>query len=209
MRAHPLRQAGFTYLGLLAAIVLMGLLLTVVARVWTLTEQRERETQLLFVGDAFRMAIAGYYAHGHRYPATLENLLADDRSPVPMRYLRRLYLDPMTNSTNWQLVPAPQGGIKGVYSASMLAPIKRRNFADIDQGFTGQDCYCAWQFVYEPRLRRWGAPGNPAPGNPAPGNPAPGNPAPGNPAPGAPAPRGPAPGGPAPGVPVPGYPNGQ
>src|SRR5207302_8513176 len=94
MRAHPLRQAGFTYLGLLAAIVLMGLLLTVAARVWSLTAQRERETQLLFVGDAFRMAIAGYYAHGHRYPATLENLLADDRSPVPMRYLRRLYLDP-------------------------------------------------------------------------------------------------------------------
>ena len=73
-----------------------------------------------------------------------------------------------------------------VYSASMLAPIKRRNFADIDQGFTGQDCYCAWQFVYEPRLRRWGAPGIPAPGNPAPGNPTPGGPAPGIPVPGYP-----------------------
>src|SRR5439155_27359190 len=61
------------------------------------------------------------------------------------------------------------------------------------------DCYCAWQFVYEPRLRRWGAPGNPAPGNPAPGGPARGGPAPG----------GPAPGGPAPGIPIPGYLNPQ
>jgi len=198
MRARA-SQAGFTYLGILAAVILMGLLLTAAARVWTLTEQRERETQLLFVGDAFRMAISGYYAHGHRYPQTLQDLLQDDRSPVPLRYLRRLYLDPMTNSTDWKLVPAPEGGIKGVYSGSTLTPIKRANFAPIDAFFADSDCYCAWQFVYEPRLRRWGAPGNPAPANPAPGNPAPGSPAPGNPAPG----------GPAPGIPIPGYPNRQ
>jgi len=204
MRAQRTRQAGFTYLGLLAAVVLMGLLLTMAARVWSLTEQREREVQLLFAGDSIRFAIAAYYAHGHRYPNTLQDLLVDNRSPVPVHYLRRLYIDPMTNGTEWQLVPAPEGGIKGVYSASTLAPIKRQNFAEIDKGFTDKDCYCAWQFVYEPRLRRRGAPGNPAPGNPGSGDPAPGNPAPGNP------PRGsPGPGGPAPGVMVPANPNGQ
>jgi len=199
MRARGSAQAGFTYLGILAAIILMGLLLTAAARVWTLTEQRERETQLLFVGHAFRMAIAAYYAHGGRYPQTLHDLLQDDRSPVPLRYLRRLYLDPMTNSTDWQLVLAPEGGIKGVYSGSGLVPIKRANFAPIDVIFADSDCYCAWQFVYEPRFRRRVAPGNPAPGNPAPGNPAPGGPAPG----------GPARGGPAPGIPIPGNLNGQ
>ena len=198
MRARA-SQAGFTYLGILAAVILMGLLLTAAARVWTLTDQRERETQLLFVGDAFRMAISGYYAHGHRYPQTLQDLLLDDRSPVPLRYLRRLYFDPMTNSADWQLVLAPEGGIKGVYSGSMRTPIKRANFAPVDAFFADSDCYCAWQFVYEPRLRRWGAPGNPAPGNPAPGGPARGGPAPG----------GPAPGGPAPGIPIPGYLNPQ
>ena len=186
MRARLGTQAGFTYLGILAAVILMGLLLTAAARVWTLTEQRERETQLLFVGDAFRMAISGYYAHGHRYPETLQDLLLDDRSPVPVRYLRRLYLDPMTNSTDWKLVLAPEGGIKGVYSGSTLIPIKRANFAPIDALFADSDCYCAWQFVYEPRFRRRVAPGNPAPGNPAP-----------------------APGSPAPGIPVSGYLNGR
>ncbi|TLZ14592.1 MAG: type II secretion system protein, partial [Gammaproteobacteria bacterium] len=60
MRAPSTRQAGFTYLGLLAAVVLMGLLLTMASRVWSLTEQRERETQLLFIGHAYRMAIASY-----------------------------------------------------------------------------------------------------------------------------------------------------
>jgi len=179
MRARLGTQAGFTYLGILAAVILMGLLLTAAARVWTLTEQRERETQLLFVGDAFRMAISGYYAHGHRYPETLHDLLLDDRSPVPVRYLRRLYLDPMTNSADWQLVLAPEGGIKGVYSGSMRTPIKRANFSPIDALCADIDCYCAWQFVYEPRFRRRVAPGGSAPGNPAPGGPTPGIPIPG------------------------------
>lgn len=158
MRARGSAQAGFTYLGILAAIILMGLLLTAAARVWTLTEQRERETQLLFVGHAFRMAISGYYAHGGRYPLTLKDLLQDDRSPVPVRYLRRIYLDPMTNSADWKLVLAPEGGIKGVYSGSGITPIKRANFPIIDATFADSDCYCAWQFVYEPRFRRRVAP---------------------------------------------------
>jgi type II secretory pathway pseudopilin PulG len=153
MRADGSDQAGFTYLGILAAVVLMGLLLTAATRVWTLTAQRERETELLFIGDTFRIAIANYYAHGHRYPNALEDLLIDKRYPVPMRYLRRLYLDPITNEADWQLVPAGEGGFKGVYSPSKLAPIKRRNFAEIDRGFTDTDCYCDWQFIYEPRIR--------------------------------------------------------
>src|SRR5256885_9225134 len=87
-----------------------------------------------------------------------------------LRYLRRLYLDPMTNSADWQLVLAPEGGIKGVYSGSMRTPIKRANFAPVDALFADSDCYCAWQFVYEQRFRRRVAPGNPAPGSPSPGN---------------------------------------
>jgi len=199
MHAPRSLQAGFTYIGLLVAVVILGLMLTAASRVWSVSEQRERETQLLFVGDEIRMAISGYYAHGHRYPQTLQDLLQDDRSPVPVRYLRRVYLDPMTNSADWKPVPAPEGGIKGVYSGSGLTPIKRANFPPIDAFFADSDCYCAWQFVYEPRFRGRVAPGIPAPGNPAPGNPAPGNPAPGSPAPG----------GPAPGIPVPGNLNGQ
>ena len=96
MRTRHGAQGGFTYVGILFAVVIMGLMLTVAARVWTVTEQRERETQLLFVGDEFRRAIAAYYVSGHQYPLSLQVLLADDRSPVPKRYLRRMYVDPMT-----------------------------------------------------------------------------------------------------------------
>ena len=152
MRMRYELQAGFTYIGLLVAIVVMGLMLTLVGRVWSISEQREREAQLLFAGDAIRMAIASYFASGHRYPLSLQDLILDDRSPVPIRHLRRLYIDPMTGTADWTLVRAPDGsGIMGVASSSRLAPLKRNGFASVDAAFEDSDCYCAWQFVYVPR----------------------------------------------------------
>jgi type II secretory pathway pseudopilin PulG len=145
-------QAGFTYIGLLVAVVILGLALTAASNVWTITAQREREMQLLFAGDAIRMAIAGYFADGHQYPLSLQDLLADDRSPVPKRFLRRLYVDPMTGSANWTLIYAADGvGIMGVASSSKLTPIKRAGFSSVDAMFENSDCYCSWQFVYAPR----------------------------------------------------------
>lgn len=182
MRAMQRRQSGFTYIGLLMAVVIMGLMLTVASRVWSTTEQRERETQLLFAGHAYRMAIASYFAHGHRFPATLQDLLQDDRSPVPVRHLRRLYPDPMTGTADWTLIMTPNaGGIMGVSSSSQRAPLKRQGFDLIDDAFKDTDCYCAWQFIYYPnRFMRGILPGatpNTAPGTApifTPGTPAPG-----------------------------------
>ena len=151
-------QRGFTYIGLLMAVAILGLMLTVVGRVWSTHEERERETQLLWVGHAYRLAIASYFAAGHRFPSSLEELLQDDRSPVPKRHLRRLYPDPMTAKADWLLVLTPDGqGIMGVASSSKTAPIKRRTFAPIDQAFTDADCVCLWQFVYYPNRFMRGA----------------------------------------------------
>jgi type II secretory pathway pseudopilin PulG len=145
------RQRGFTYIGLLLAVAIMGLMLTIATRIWSTTEQRERETQLLFVGDAYRLAIGGYFAGGHRYPETLQDLLVDERTPVPRHYLRRLYPDPMTGKADWTLVLTADGqGIMGIASSSKAAPLKRRNFTFQDRAFTDADCVCLWQFTYSP-----------------------------------------------------------
>src|SRR6185436_2329169 len=89
------RAAGFTYLGILLAIVFVGIALAAVGTVWTITMRREREAQLLFVGDAIRSAIESYYRGGpaNQLPQELSDLLDDKRSPLPRRHLRRLYLD--------------------------------------------------------------------------------------------------------------------
>jgi type II secretory pathway pseudopilin PulG len=152
----------------LIVIVVIGLMLTVVGRVWTTTERRERETQLLWVGHQYRQAIRAYYTSARRFPATLEDLVQDDRSPVPKRHLRRLYADPITGNVDWALVLTPDGsGIRGVASSSNAAPIKRDGFVLIDQSFKDAECYCAWQFIYYPnRFHREipGAPTTVAPG---------------------------------------------
>ena len=144
-------ERGFTYIGLLAVVVLIGLALAAAGEVATTAAQREREAQLLWVGHAYRAAIAHYFAQKRTYPLTLEELLGgapDD--PVQVRHIRRLYPDPMTHGAPWVLLPAPNGGILGVASSSQRAPLKKANFDPADEGFADAATYADWQFKYAP-----------------------------------------------------------
>ena len=55
------RQRGFTYLTLLFAIAIAGIVLAKTGIDWSQDAQREKEKELLFVGDQYRHAIALYY----------------------------------------------------------------------------------------------------------------------------------------------------
>jgi type II secretory pathway pseudopilin PulG len=149
-------STGFTYLGILFAIALMGVALAAAGTLWSTAAQRDREAQLLFVGHEFRNAIASFAASGpsaSQLPRELEDLVQDDRQALPRRHLRRIYQDPMTGNTEWELLRDPDGGIYGVRSKSQRAPIKRANFSDEDAGFAGAECYCDWRFEYTPSRR--------------------------------------------------------
>ena len=147
-------QSGFTYLAALLAVALMGFGLATAGMVWHTTQQREKERELLFVGDQFRQAIEIYYqispGVGKRYPRSLEALLQDDRFPAGHRYLRQVYADPLTGKLEWGTVAAPDGGVMGVYSLSEEIPIKTGNFSDLDKDFEGKHKYVDWKFIYLP-----------------------------------------------------------
>ena len=148
---------GFTYLGILIVIALLGVALAAVGTLWSTTLQREREADLLFVGEAYRSAIESYYRHGPgvaQLPQELEDLLRDPRLPVVQRYLRRLYADPMTGRMDWEIVRDPGGGIIGVHSSSQGVPIKRANFPPKEADFADVDCYCQWVFAFNPTRGR-------------------------------------------------------
>ena len=155
-RGHGMRarSAGFTYVALLFAIAVMGVVLAATSTVWHQASQREKERELLFIGNQFRLAIGNYYLHGpdatKRYPQSLEDLLADPRGLDKKRYLRKIYRDPMTNETRWGVIKSPEGGIMGVYSLSQDKPIKTSNFRLIDKDFEGKIKYREWQFIYSP-----------------------------------------------------------
>ncbi len=150
---------GFTYVGLLALIVLIGILLAAAGEVASTAAQREREVQLLWVGHEYRTAIGRYWSRKRAYPQTLQELLGSaPDAPVQVRYLRRLYPDPMTNAIDWVLVPAPNGGIMGVASSSKRVPLKTGHFDDTDPGFADAKSYGDWQFTFLPGLVRRKAP---------------------------------------------------
>ncbi len=148
-------EHGFTYIALLIFIAIMGVALAATGDVWYMTMKREKEAELLFAGNQFRDALTMYYYHTvgqvGRYPMSLEDLLKDPRYPGTKRYLRKIYLDPITNSTNWEFVKGPRGEILGVHSASEDEPVKKSNFSFADQAFEGKTKYSDWVFMVSAR----------------------------------------------------------
>lgn len=145
---HWSDQAGFTYLGLLFLVAVIGVAIASIGTVWHTTQQRERETQLLFVGEQFSRAIESYYRQSPgagQFPKALEDLLLDQRFPVVRRHLRRIYRDPMTESAEWGLVTVGDR-IVGVYSLSEDKPIRT---AGLDRpAFAEAQTYRDWKFVF-------------------------------------------------------------
>jgi type II secretory pathway pseudopilin PulG len=157
---------GFTYLALLFAVAVMGLALAGAGQVWQTAAKREKERELLFIGNQFREAIGRYYEASpgvKQYPVKLEDLVEDKRFPKSKRHLRKIYVDPMTASKDWGLV-VQQGRITGVHSRSTERPLKTGNFSKADAAFEGSETYAAWRFQYQPGAgRAAGDGGGPAP----------------------------------------------
>lgn len=146
-----MRERGFTYLTVLFIVAVLTAGLALVGEVWETAAKREKEAELLFIGNEYRKAITRYYLAGkNQYPRSLEDLLKDPRQPGTVRYLRRAYLDPLTGKSEWGIVKAPDGGIAGVHSLSDQKPLKTGNFRLRDAGFEGAQTYADWKFVYAP-----------------------------------------------------------
>jgi type II secretory pathway pseudopilin PulG len=143
--------AGFTYLTALFIVAIMGGGLALVGQVWHTVAMREREAELLHIGNEYRKAIERYYLSGPRqYPRNLADLLKDPRQPGTVRYLRKLYPDPITGAEEWGLVKGPDGGIAGVHSLSEAPPLKSAGFAVRDKEFEAKTRYSDWKFIYSP-----------------------------------------------------------
>ncbi len=148
----PKAERGVVLLALLLALALLGIGLMVAVDVWAITRQREREQELLFVGDQYRQAIQRYYygappGVARVLPASLDDLLEDDRYPVPVHHLRRPYPDPITGSPEWGLVRAGER-IAAVYSLSEAKPLKQAGFAAAYQFFADKASYRDWVFAF-------------------------------------------------------------
>lgn len=149
------RERGFTYLFVLMLIGLLGLGLAASGTLWQTESQREREAELLFIGAQYRQAIKQYYEfepNQPRLPQSVDDLLADNRRPVPVRHLRKRWRDPFGGELH--LIQAVDGsGFVGVHSASKQTPLKRSGFPPAFDAFTAASTLADWRFEFQPPAR--------------------------------------------------------
>jgi len=144
------RQQGFTYLIVVVALLVMGVMADVIGRSSLVQKKRELEKELLFRGNAYYQAIRSYYLASPTriYPKQIDDLLFDNRFSLK-RHLRQAYMDPLTGNS-WKLLRNANGGIVGVVSASEETPLKQENFAPQFEQFANVDHYNQWVFRYDP-----------------------------------------------------------
>jgi type II secretory pathway pseudopilin PulG len=153
MAARARRQeAGFTYIGLIVFVTIIGLVGAATLKVGALLQRAEAEHELLEIGAEFSAALRSYALATPKgqppQPTSLEALLRDPRFPNPRRHLRRIFVDPMTGKAEWGLVaPAEGGPIMGVYSLSQAQPLKIGNFDSRFVNFENKKHLSDWKFT--------------------------------------------------------------
>lgn len=149
---------GVTYVWMLALLALMGIALSVVGPLWSDAVRREREQDLLRVGQLYARALRTYQEAGpgsvKPYPETLEALLEDRRHLGTHRYLRKLYADPIDPSRPWGLVRDSSNGIRGIYSTSLLPPLRREALDLGEVKLPAARSYQEWIFAPPPPAPR-------------------------------------------------------
>lgn len=149
-------QTGFTYLMMLAAVVVIGLVAGTATTVTSRIVQADREAELLFRGIAYQNAIKSYFEAGVKagrpaqYPRSLEALEQDPRFATK-RHIRQLYADPFGGEKGeWQLIRAADGGIAGVKSNGTQQPLKKANFPLGLERLQNAGAYSDWVFQFVP-----------------------------------------------------------
>jgi general secretion pathway protein G len=111
-------RKGFTLIELLVVMAIIATLLTIAVPRYYASLERSKEAVLKENLYQMRDAIGKYYADKGAYPASLEALATD-------KYLRKVPLDPVTESAaTWQVVAPEDPQKSGVYDVRSGAPGK-------------------------------------------------------------------------------------
>jgi len=91
-------DVGYAMAGLLVAIAVMGLLLSLAMPTWQTFMQREKEAELIFRGGQYARAITLYgQQFAGAFPPNIETL-------VDGRFLRKAYTDPMMQDGEFEII---------------------------------------------------------------------------------------------------------
>lgn len=102
----PPHECGFTLIELLVVLAIVATLLTIAVPRYFSSVDRSKEAVLKENLYQLRDAIGKYYADRGKYPESLDALTTD-------KYLRKVPLDPITESATTWVVVAPEDPQKG------------------------------------------------------------------------------------------------
>lgn len=107
---------GFTLIELLVVMAIIALLLSIATPRYFNSVDKTKEAVLRQDLSTLRDAIDKYYGDTGKYPDSLDDL-------VSKKYLRKLPVDPVTDSAStWVTVPPPDADQGGVYDLHSGAP---------------------------------------------------------------------------------------
>jgi type II secretory pathway pseudopilin PulG len=148
------REGGFTYLGLIILVTVIGLVGAATLKADALLRRAQAEKDLLETGAAFGEALRTYAEATPKgqpsQPPSLQELLKDPRFPGVRRHLRKIFVDPLTGKAEWGIVwanPGDRRGVLAVYSLSKAKPLKVANFDARFSGFENKQHISDWKFV--------------------------------------------------------------
>ena len=122
-----MNRRGFTLIELLVVLAIIATLLTLAVPRYFSSVDKSKEAVLKENLYQMRDAIGKYYADRGKYPESLQSLATD-------KYLRRVPLDPITESTGtWQVVQPEDAQRSGVYDVRSGAPGKSRDGSEYSQ----------------------------------------------------------------------------
>lgn len=107
------REGGAILIIIMIGVAVTTIGLAVATQAWTTTWRRDREEELIFRANQYVNGILAYRKeHGGQFPLNLEDLYKP--GPRRLRYIRRLYKDPIAKDGKWGLLYLMPGG-QGVY----------------------------------------------------------------------------------------------
>ncbi|HEY7159650.1 MAG TPA: hypothetical protein VH815_00260 [Acidobacteriota bacterium] len=92
-----LNEKGFTLAGALTILAIIAIFWCLTLPLWARIKQRDNEEELIFRGNEYIEAIGRYHLKYGTYPPDLESL-------QKLKFIRKLYADPMTKSGKWKVL---------------------------------------------------------------------------------------------------------
>jgi type II secretory pathway pseudopilin PulG len=113
VRHRRSEEDGALLLILMVGVAVMSITIGVAAQAWSSTWRRDNEEELIFRGGQYVDALLAYRKeHGGQFPTNLTDLMKP--GPRQVRYIRKLFRDPVNPSGQWGLLYLMPGG-QGIY----------------------------------------------------------------------------------------------